>query len=675
MKTHFCNRRTLIRCTLALLVWLNGAAASADPELVVPPMPLPGPYPVACSNVAQDFSRLVQGESAQSYWDGAPRGDSSPRYITDLLADPGSTLSASVTAPGDSELFGSFAGQTYLYVILVCYPTSAANSRADYPLPSGKSVPHMQRGSEAPLLADAAAHYPFLLFSTGLKGSPLGDDYIEGIQTLASNGYVVAAPFHGDPRFSSFDIANVGDVINLVAHFRDFTGMQALRPLSLSATLDVLLANPQWRDHIDAARVGGFGPSLGAESLLLMAGGGLTTSIGFSWKKTGTDVRLKAAVGYVPYFGQPIFPAFGRDEHGLDDVTLPFLAISGTADTTAPLVQTIQGMNHLAGPRELVTLNGVTHGFDVPSTNDIFTWALTFLDAYVKGVPAARETLPRMASVAGGGEDSVRIQFNGNLASNFDGLWWNAPAASESGWGINLAHQGDVIFATWFTYDIGGDPWWLSMTATKIATGTYSGTLYRSHGPAFDAVPFDPGVVVLTPVGAGTLTFDADDHGTFVYTVNAITQTKTITRQVFGPLPVCTFGAQPDLTLATNYQDLWWNAPPGSESGWGLNLVQQGSTMFATWFTYDHGGAPMWLSATLTPSGASGYVGALYRSTGPAFSAAPFDPANVSRTPVGTATVTFANGNSASFAYVLGGVMQTKDITREVFRAPGTVCQ
>ncbi|HEX6793354.1 MAG TPA: glycosyl hydrolase family 28-related protein, partial [Casimicrobiaceae bacterium] len=36
---------------------------------------------------------------------------------------------------------------------------------------------------------------------------------------------------------------------------------------------------------------------------------------------------------------------------------------------------------------------------------------------------------------------------------NYEGLWWASPAGSESGWGINFAHQGDIIFATWFTYD------------------------------------------------------------------------------------------------------------------------------------------------------------------------------------------------------------------------------
>ena len=42
-------------------------------------------------------------------------------------------------------------------------------------------------------------------------------------------------------------------------------------------------------------------------------------------------------MGYVPYFGIDVYPAFGRDLQGLDGVTLPYLAISGTADTTAPI--------------------------------------------------------------------------------------------------------------------------------------------------------------------------------------------------------------------------------------------------------------------------------------------------------------------------------------------------
>jgi hypothetical protein len=139
---------------------------------------------------------------------------------------------------------------------------------------------------------------------------------------------------------------------------------------------------------------------------------------------------------------------------------------------------------------------------------------------------------------------------------NYQGLWWAAPAEAESGWGINVAHQGDVIFATWFTYDATGKAWWLSMTANKTAEGVYSGTLHQTIGPAFSTVPFDPNQVTRTAVGSGTLTFTSASTGTFAYTVTGITQAKAIVPLQFGPLPTCIWSAQPNFALATNYQDL-----------------------------------------------------------------------------------------------------------------------
>ena len=50
----------------------NSPGASA-PTAVVPPLPLPGPYAVACSNIVQDFSRLGAGEDVQGYWEGVRR--------------------------------------------------------------------------------------------------------------------------------------------------------------------------------------------------------------------------------------------------------------------------------------------------------------------------------------------------------------------------------------------------------------------------------------------------------------------------------------------------------------------------------------------------------------------------------------------------------------------------
>jgi predicted dienelactone hydrolase len=274
----------------------------------------------------------------------------------------------------------------------------------------------MQSGAQAPLFADASTRYPVLALSHGLTGSPLSDDYLVVLSWLASYGYVVVAPFHGDPRFTQLRIEDFGDALTVLSRLSDAVAMQALRPLSVSAALDLVLAHPQWRDHIDAARIGGFGASMGGETMMLLGGAALTTSVGLASTTVGADRRIKAAVGYVPYFGQPLLPAFGRDQKGLDTVTLPYLAISGTADTTAPLIVTQQAIGRLQGQRQLVALVGVDHGFDAASAPDILTWILTFLDAQVRGIPSARAQWLTMTGVEGGGDDRLLIPLHSPLA-------------------------------------------------------------------------------------------------------------------------------------------------------------------------------------------------------------------------------------------------------------------
>ncbi len=264
---------------------------------------------------------------------------------------------------------------------------------------------------------------------------------------------------------------------------------------------------------------------------------------------------------------------------------------------------------------------------------------------------------------------------------NYGGLCGAAPAGSEAGWGINLAHQGDVIFATWFTYDAAGNPLWLSMTADKTSEGNYAGTLVQAIGPAFDIVPFRAERVRLFDVGTGTLSFEATaspfdaKDGTFAYTLNGVPQSKAITRQVFGPLPTCTFALQADLTRAYNYQDIWWAAPDGSEPGWGINLTHQGDIIFATWFTYGEDGLPTWFSVTAPRSSDGSYAGTLYRTAGPAFDAPSFDPSRVVLTAVGTAKFAFTNGSAGTFSWSVDAASGSESITRQVFGTPGTMCQ
>ena len=261
-------------------------------------------------------------------------------------------------------------------------------------------------------------------------------------------------------------------------------------------------------------------------------------------------------------------------------------------------------------------------------------------------------------------------------ALNVQGLWWRAPAGSEGGWGVNITHQGDILFATWFTYDTDGSGLWLVLArGEKTGANTWAGKLYRTTGPAFDSNPFDPTKVATNEVGNATFSFTDADNGSFAYTVNGVSQTKAIMREVFAsPVPTCTAGGT--FNASPNFQDLWWKSPAGSESGWGINITHQGDIIFATWFTYGADGKGMWIvMARGEKTGANTWAGKLYRTSGPAFSAVPFDPTKVTTAEVGSGTFTFTDATSGTFAYTLNGVTQTKPIMRESFATPTSVCK
>jgi len=378
-----------------------------------------------------------------------------------------------------------------------------------------------------------------------------------------------------------------------------------------------------------------------------------------SYSNFGAGITLSAPGGT---------PHLFRQQDGI-------MVLSNTG-TTVPAADTFafEGGTSLAAPMVSGTISLMLSENPALTADQV----VSILAATASPFPATSDctTLRCGAGIVDAGAAVRAAAGLGSAAPNYQGLWWAAPAESESGWGINFAHQGDVIFATWFTYDTSGKAWWLSMRAAKTAPGVYAGTLYQTHGPAFDAVPFDPTKVTRTAVGSGMLTFTDATDAQFAYTVGTVTQTKALTREVFGTLPVCVFGGAMPQAQAANFQDLWWAAPAGSESGWGINLTEQSGTIFGTWFTYDVDGTPLWLSVKATGIGPGVYTGTLYRTSGPAFSASPFDPAKVTRTAVGSATLTFSDGANGTFAYTVnGGASQTKAITREVFVSPGTVCQ
>jgi hypothetical protein len=255
---------------------------------------------------------------------------------------------------------------------------------------------------------------------------------------------------------------------------------------------------------------------------------------------------------------------------------------------------------------------------------------------------------------------------------NFQGLWYRGEV--ERGWGVNVAHQGGILFVTWFTYDIEGSQMWLVGPDVRRTTGnTFTGPVYRTSGPSFSA--FDPNQLQFVAVGSVTLNFADANNGTFSYTVNDVTQSKPIVRQVFGPLPTCTAGGTHGSSL--NFQDLWYRSPAESERGWGVNITHQGDILFVTWFTYEAtGGRGMWVvGPAVARTSGNTFTGALFRTTGPAFSAQPWNPAGLGFSEVGSATLAFTDANNGTFSYTVNGVTQSKAITRQSFGTPATICR
>jgi hypothetical protein len=112
------------------------------------------------------------------------------------------------------------------------------------------------------------------------------------------------------------------------------------------------------------------------------------------------------------------------------------------------------------------------------------------------------------------------------ITANYQDWWWND---QQSGHGLNIGQQNDILFVSWFTYDETGAGMWLVMSANLVGTRA-TGDWYRTTGPAL-GTPFDPAKVVRTVVGTGTLTFGSLHDATLDWTVNGKSGSVVLTRQ------------------------------------------------------------------------------------------------------------------------------------------------
>lgn len=260
--------------------------------------------------------------------------------------------------------------------------------------------------------------------------------------------------------------------------------------------------------------------------------------------------------------------------------------------------------------------------------------------------------------------------FAQSTAPNYTAMWWNA---NESGWGLNIAHQGDVLFPMWFTYSPTGQIQWYAVSgAAKQADGSYTGEVFRFTGKPFNQIAGSQAFNASDKVGTASLRFTGTTALNFSYTVDGISQSKTLSRFAFGAEPTCSFTGGSRVS-ATNYTDIWWNQ---AESGWGLTLAHQGDGIFGLWYTYSSTGAAQWVSAFGTKQADGSFKGDLNRAlSGTGFNQINGTAATSFPLPkVGEFELRFSDGETGSFKYTLDGIEQTKQISRFVFGAPVSVC-
>lgn len=119
------------------------------------------------------------------------------------------------------------------------------------------------------------------------------------------------------------------------------------------------------------------------------------------------------------------------------------------------------------------------------------------------------------------------------IGTDFTDLWWGG--GSENGWGLNIIHQNNVIFATLYVYNADGSPRFYSASETRGGGNFYSGPLYDTRGTYYGSIPYNAGAFSATQVGTITLNFSGPNNGTLTYNVGGTTVTKQITRFGFGP--------------------------------------------------------------------------------------------------------------------------------------------
>jgi len=190
--------------------------------------------------------------------------------------------------------------------------------------------------------------------------------------------------------------------------------------------------------------------------------------------------------------------------------------------------------------------------------------------------------------------------------TNFSDNWYSE---NQSGWGMLVQQQTDVLFIGLFVYGADNKPTWFTATAfyqSNSVTGhvVFTGDLYLTNGTYYGAT-WNPAALGYSKVG--TLTFDATttNEATLTYTVDGTPVVKNVTRLLLRYE-----------NLSGKYSGSWINDSfNGSCAGWSRDMSitiddirhnADNTVKMAIWAQALFGG--FYLSGTYSQSGHIGKI-------------------------------------------------------------------
>ena len=117
--------------------------------------------------------------------------------------------------------------------------------------------------------------------------------------------------------------------------------------------------------------------------------------------------------------------------------------------------------------------------------------------------------------------------------ANYSDQWWNP---SESGWGVSVSQQNDLMFMTLLVYAANNQPTWYTAVLVYSAevsgaarADVFAGDLYVTTGPWFGSA-FDPAGVIARKVGTATFNASSPTAASLSYTVDGTAVAKDLGR-------------------------------------------------------------------------------------------------------------------------------------------------